>query len=390
MLALPIQIASPPSPDKCSSPSYVLLDKITRQAPFCASLATSAAVCVTWLTLASSAFRSQRYAWSSAPRLLDSRNILIPLSAQSFLYFVPLRAACELIIFILLANKVSGLYGILALFTGYALNPLQLSQYVYSLLTLALAAWLAPAIRKPRQPLKLVALAWLYVLDTAINLVYTGLFAASWINVLAQHLGQEPAFKAPGASTMNSTSGFTSPEVDASRVEVVATPAEGNLAGQDVTTYASVDGSNSGSDVLQSGSLASLIVVAVFFLIRLYFCLVVMSYARAMLRNYVLLTTSNTYSQSDDPALAENPFRPGREEGQGLVGAMGRFMLRFPSAKYWLGRDDAESAWETDAAGGLGERKFPKIRIPESMGGRLSGARNGVGASQLAGKKLEK
>ncbi|KAI7296581.1 hypothetical protein KC315_g18718, partial [Hortaea werneckii] len=93
----------------------------------------------------------------------------------SFLHLISLRTATEFITFSLAINKVTGFYGILALFTGYHLNPLQLSHYIYSILVLGLICYLSPAIRQRDADgaLKVVALAWLYVLDTILNSLYT-------------------------------------------------------------------------------------------------------------------------------------------------------------------------------------------------------------------------
>merc|ERR1712093_869416 len=109
---------------------------------------------------------------------------------KSVLGFISLRSATELIFLTLLFNKVTGLYGILAIFTGYELNALQLSHYVYSLIVLGLISWLFAAIRQPEQPLKVVGLAFLLILDSLINAIYTSFFGASWFIVLAQHLNE--------------------------------------------------------------------------------------------------------------------------------------------------------------------------------------------------------
>ncbi|MCW3717643.1 hypothetical protein UE95_040995, partial [Burkholderia cenocepacia] len=69
-------------------------------------------------------------------------------------------------------NKISGLYGLLALLTGYHLSPVQLSMYLYSLIALGVAAILFPHIRA-QSPLQCLALAYLYALDSIINAAYT-------------------------------------------------------------------------------------------------------------------------------------------------------------------------------------------------------------------------
>ena len=302
---------------------------------------------------------------------------------QSFLHLVSLRTAAEFITLILLINKLSGLYGILALLTGYHLNPLQLSHYIYSLLCLGTVAWLYPAIRKPEEPLKNVALAWIYVLDAVINSAYTALFGAGWFLVLAQEVGQGTDFGAdvvPGADTIGDTAGFTNPEHNVTQVDVVAKPAEGLLSGQKAIAYGSQYGTL-GAAIFQSGSMASVTVLGLLWIIRTYFCILMMSYARSILRKYVA-STSTDYSHADDPTMAENPFRAEREEGNGWKGKLGRFMLRFPTKRYWLGKDEAEDEWVRATSGRFesGRGTGLRIKVPENgVGERERRARSGTG-----------
>ena len=300
---------------------------------------------------------------------------------QSFLHIISLRTATELIILSLLFNKVSGLYGILALFTGYELNPLQLSHYIYSLIVLFLVCWLAQSIRKPSQPLHNLALAWVFVIDSVVNSVYTTLFGTGWFIVLARNLGKQvPAHLPMGEGTIDDTAGFTSPEHNATRVDVIAEPGPGVLDGQTAVAYGTQYG-NLGAAVFQSGSMASLTVIGLLWIARVYFCLVVMSYARTMVRQYIA-NTSTGYSASEDPTLAENPFRAGREEGAGWKGKLGRSMLRFPTKRYWLGRDESEDEWVRATSGRFesGRGTGLRIKVPEQgVGERERRARSGTG-----------
>lgn len=277
----------------------------------------------------------------------------------------------------LLLNKISGLYGILALFTGYELSPVQLSHYIYSLFVLGLALWLAPAIRTCNA-LKVLALAWIYILDTVVNSVYTALFGMGWFILLAQHLNDDTTgADGPGGKMMNDTSGFTDPEHNVSNVEVVATPAPGLMPGQEAVAYGTTGGSLGGT-VFQSGSMASLTVLCVLWIIRIYFCIIVFSYARSVLRQYIVQTSSSSYSQSDDPHMADNPFRAGREEGQGWKGALGRAMLKFPK-RYWLGKADDDEAWVRGVNDKLAGNKL-RIHVPQpGVGERERRARSGTG-----------
>ncbi|GAT30995.1 UPF0596 Golgi apparatus membrane protein c [Aspergillus luchuensis] len=123
-----------------------------------------------------------------------------------------LQTGASLITLSLLLNKISGLYGLLALLTGYHLSPVQLSMYIYSLLALGLTALLFPHIRK-QTPLQCLALAWLYVLDSLINAAYTAAFGVTWFLVVSQHYDNGSA-SGPGGETIAQTAGFTSPNPD--------------------------------------------------------------------------------------------------------------------------------------------------------------------------------
>ncbi|KKY22996.1 hypothetical protein UCRPC4_g03001 [Phaeomoniella chlamydospora] len=289
----------------------------------------------------------------------SSRLLRLP-RPQTFLYTMSLRTGAELITLSLLVNKLSGLYGLLALLTGYHLNTLQLSMYIYSLLALALTAFLAPHIRR-QSPLQCLALAWFYVIDSVINAVYTICFSITWFLVISQHHHGEQV-KGPGAGTIGDTAGFTNPQNNVSEVHVEATPASGIAAGQDAVaagTPASVPagqdvsgGSGSspslGHGVLQPESMNSIGVICTLWTVRLYFCVIMLAWARSVLRQYIAHASlkNNTYtSASTSSGLAENPFSDNKPEGQGWQGKLGRFMVN-TGRQYWLGRDDDDdSSW---------------------------------------------
>ncbi|ERF70708.1 hypothetical protein EPUS_02574 [Endocarpon pusillum Z07020] len=216
---------------------------------------------------------------------LTSRLLRLP-RPKTFLYTMSLSTGASLITLSLLLNKVSALYGLLALLTGFELNTLQLSMYIYSLLALGLTAYLAPHIR-----------------THIVNAAYTAAFGVTWFL----------------------------PE-----------------------------------------SMNSLGVVIVLWTIRLYFCVVMLSYARMVLRRHVALSSvkNNSYTAaSKDAAMAENPFR----ESGGWQGRLGRVMVAFPRA-YWLGGD-----------GGVGDEEgvigAGDVRWMEGMGGKFRKGGNGAGTS---------
>jgi len=200
--------------------------------------------------------------------------------------------------------------------------------------------------------------------------------------VLAQSLSgsDQNVSNAPGANTIDDTAGFTTPEVNATSVEVLAQPIPGLLPGQQAAAYPSTYGSL-GAAVFSSGSMASLTVLGLLWIVRAYFCIVYMSHARSVLRGYVA-STSTSYSQSDDPTLAENPFRPEREEGAGWSGKLGRFMTKFPTKRYWLGKDEEGDEWvrATSVRFESGKGTGLRLQVPErGVGERERRARSGTG-----------
>lgn len=251
--------------------------------------------------------------------------------------------------------------------------------YFYSLVVLGLICYLAPHIKR-QSPLQCLALAWLYLLDSFINAGYTLLFGAGWFILLARHLGEDATpsdGSLPGGKMMNDTAGFTSPEQNVTRVDVVATPEPGLMAGQDaVAVGSSGDGTTLGNAVFQSGSIASISVISALWLVRIYFCLIVMAYARGVLRQHILMTSTGSYSAESSTDVAENPFRRGREEGEGWKGKLGRAMTRVGRG-YWLGKESVDEEWIR----GAGDRfKRLAIQVPApGVGERERRARSGTG-----------
>jgi inositol phosphorylceramide synthase regulatory subunit len=287
-----------------------------------------------------------------------------------------LSTGASLITLSLLLNKVSGLYGLLALLTGFHLNSLQLSMYIYSLIAFVLTAYLAPHIRT-QSPLHCLALAWFYTIDSVINAAYTAAFGVTWFLVLAQHnAGKNPSDRGPGAGTIDDTSGFTNPEYNVTSVKIVAPTA----GAKDTTVIGSPASSPAGTEngsaklshsVLQPESMNSLGVIVALWTIRLYFCVVMLSYARMVLRQQIALSAvkNNTYtSASTDAGMAENPFAESKPEGQGWKGRLGRLMLSFPR-QYWLGSNADEEEQDVSWMAGMGGR----FRKGATEGGTATG-----------------
>ncbi|KAI9799813.1 MAG: hypothetical protein M1825_004373 [Sarcosagium campestre] len=282
---------------------------------------------------------------------ISSRLFRLP-RPRTFLYLMSLRTGTELITLSLLLNKLSGLYGLLAILTGISLSPLQLSMYLYSVVALVLTAFLAPHVRK-QSPFQCLALAWFYILDSAINGAYTAAFAFAWFLALSEHHSESSgSAKDKSGSSIYNTAGFTSPELNVSHVDVVGTPASGITAGQDAVAIgspgspaASASSPSLGHGVLQPESLPSILIISGLWAVRLYFILVVMAYARSVLRAHSYSASTSGLFDRD----AANPFAPSTPEGQGWKGKLGRAMTAI-GREYWLGSEE-ENSWQRGLGG---------------------------------------
>jgi hypothetical protein len=261
-----------------------------------------------------------------------------------------LETGASLITLSLLLNKISGLYGLLALLTGYHLSPVQLSMYLYSLIALALAALLFPHIRK-QSPLECLALAWLYLLDSLINAAYTAAFGVTWFLVVSQHYDSGKV-SGPGSETIAQTAGFTSPKYDAAYVEIQNTKEGNNFIAHPPRSADPLSNA-----VYQPESFQSIVFICLLWVIRVYFVLVMLAFARQTLRLWVVIprhtqlpTHSRNVSVASVADIDREPFSGTSPEGQGWKGKLGRVMVGI-GRSYWLGEEE-EGNW----LGNLGQK----------------------------------
>ncbi|RDW69581.1 DUF1753-domain-containing protein [Coleophoma cylindrospora] len=293
-----------------------------------------------------------------------------------------------MISFSMIFNKLTGFYGLLAIFTGVSLSPLQLSMYIYSVAALFLLAVLVPHIRK-QSPFQCLALAWFYLFDTAINTAYTTAFAMTWFLAIsaneANSLSGVP--NSPGSGTIEDTAGFTSPKYNVSKVDVIAAPAGGVIAGQDAIAVATASTAASGAvaslghGVALEESFPSILLIGLMTLIRVYFVLVVMAYARQVLRQHMYQNHPaspvklHLHTDGAVDAPAENPFASDTEQGQGWQGKVGRAMVKIGEG-YWLG-GHSDDSWAKNIDG-----RFRTTKISMAPPGTLERerrARSGTG-----------
>jgi hypothetical protein len=289
---------------------------------------------------------------------------------QTFMHSISLRTGAEIITFLQIINKASGLYGMLALLTGAHLSGLQLSMYLYSFIAFIVTGYLYKHIRL-QSPFQNLLLAHIYALDSVVNALYTAFFGVAWFYVLAQHA---PDTTVPGSDSIAENAGFTSPKYNVSHVDVVAAPAGGLPTGENVVAAGQGQGESGvglGNAVFQSGSIMSISMIAGFWALRVYFVFVMLAFARQCLRQHIATNTSTAawYTESSTqtaPAanMAENPFHETKEDGQGWKGKVGRMMLS-GAPRYWLGAEEGED-WMRGVGGKF--RKMNAINLEAAPG----------------------
>ncbi|KAH7171489.1 Inositolphosphorylceramide synthase subunit Kei1-domain-containing protein [Dactylonectria macrodidyma] len=225
---------------------------------------------------------------------------------------ISLQTGTEVISLALVFNKVTGVYGLLAILTGYQLSLLQLSTYVYSIGILVVLASLIPHIRK-QSPFECLALAWMYIIDTAINGLYAAAFGLDWY------------FKSQISETSDTqTSGLS---------KIVVEGVEG------LRQEAAIHGK-----VVPQETAASMLLIIASTLIRIYFSFVVMAYAKQVLQKYMQLMILEGPGVDDE----EGPFAEDLPDGEGRKGRLGRLMVSYGRG-YWMdSRDTDEWARSVD------------------------------------------
>ncbi|KAI9770571.1 MAG: hypothetical protein M1840_003161 [Geoglossum simile] len=247
--------------------------------------------------------------------------------------------------------------------------------YVYSLFALALAGYLTLHLRK-QSPVHVLGLAWFYVLDSVINAVYTTAFAFNWFLVISQHKHAASGI-GKSAKTMGDAPGFTSPKHNVSSVDA---------NGQEAVAVGYGVGPGFGLAILQPESMTSILIILTLWSLRVYFILVIMSYARGVLRQHVYSTSSTGLyrrTNSDNPdetdrgVINENPFATDKEEGRGWEGRVGRAMIAL-GRSYWLGIDE-DDGWARGMGGKF--RRSGELNVPMPVGPleRERRRRNGTG-----------
>ena len=241
--------------------------------------------------------------------------------------------------------------------------------YIYSIIAFTITVLLVPHIRT-QTPFYCLALANLYVIDSVVNAGYTFAFAVTWFLVLSQHHSGDRSAKSPGpgGQTMTDTGGYTNPVFNVTHVNVATGPNQGMPGGeQEMVTTGITDSPSStamspslGHGVLQSESVSSIVVICGLWAIRVYMCLIVLSYVRLVLRRHVAYTLRNStqlYTSGKLSGLIEDPFAVHLPEGKGWKGRLGRVMIRV-GRPYWLGSEEGDDVWMNE------EMALGRVRKP--------------------------
>lgn len=127
--------------------------------------------------------------------------------------------------------------------------------------------------------MRVLLFAHFYILDSAINAAYTAVFATSWFLVLSQ--GERPG--GAGERIDEEHAGFTSQAHTMSQVAVSSVPGAGGVLEQRLLTGVPADGSDPlGAPPLQPESFPSIGALVSLLVVKVYFTLVVLAYARRL------------------------------------------------------------------------------------------------------------
>ncbi|EWC48639.1 hypothetical protein DRE_01861 [Drechslerella stenobrocha 248] len=254
--------------------------------------------------------------------MISLSRILLP-RPKHFLGVLDLKIGAELILLCSLFNKASGFYGLLAIFSGAEISALQISMYVYSVLAVFFIAWVQPHIRK-RTPFPVISFGYWYLVDSIINATYTTMFAVTWFMVISEPRRSQAVTAANTAPGVGNSGKMIE---DISGLSGGPFNPTGGPDGTDTPVPSYIDSLSSGLSIgaftnglHQPESMTSMSIIAGLWIVRAYFCLVVLAYARQVVR---------------ESATPSNPPFTGKN-GAGFQGAIGRTLINI-NRRYWEG-----------------------------------------------------
>lgn len=160
--------------------------------------------------------------------------------------------------------------------------------YIYSLiLAFLLVTWIIPGIHD-KKPAEAVVFTWIFGFDSLINAAFTGLFGVGWY------------LNGPGAQLYAHP--VNSAGMGFGRNETTVSIGEEQVPISEVGT---TDQATTAPGALPAESVASITIIALLWLIRVYFFLVVLAFSRAVVRGEDMENSGSggRYSGFRSPAL---------------------------------------------------------------------------------------
>lgn len=241
-------------------------------------------------------------------------------------------------------NKLTGFYGLLAILTGLRLSSLQISMYIYSCLAIVILAYLIPHIRK-QSPFQCMLLGYFYLIDTVTNILFTCAFAINWF--LAVTSGSSASSTVLRSDNVAKTMALKNQMYNISGGKNFAKPVHSVTAVNEATVYSVVSATSSSGSKFDE-TVPSVVLVAALSMIRVYFVLVVLAYARQVLRRHAFLTSpSKQHLHTDgcaDGLVGNNSFTFGSSKVSGWKARLGRLMITM-GGDYWISEAKTDDAW---------------------------------------------
>lgn len=245
---------------------------------------------------------------------------MISIVPRSFFGLLPLQSGAEMIAGFTVFNKASSIYGLGALFTGRKLTVMEWILNVLGLFILPICIIGYLAIRKQR-PLLCLSYAYFYFVDTFVSLGFTIFFIVHWFVVgqkKADAVNAETEPISSAIATAATTATAAVQQAVTSTISTVAKPRATHPPTIPLLMRAATDPEKLKKSATTGQELAVTIVFTSFVLLfRFYFMMVIIGYARAVVRRANL--------------------RPRNGEPRNSRRAQIQFILLRPFEKFWTG-----------------------------------------------------
>lgn len=207
-----------------------------------------------------------------------------PRPLQSFLGFMDIKTGVTIALLFALLNKVAGIYGLIAAFTGGTFA--QLSMYIYSVLALVALTWGLRAVGE-EDPKRVLYFAHMFFLDHLFSTVWTVFFAVLWW--FSPHDGKHVVNSEAQQKIILSAGPIASSNM---------TDEERAIAAQAIWNQ-------------EKGFAASVLVIG--WLIKIYFTILIYSYSHHLRKGtYRSLNGATVLGRSYNPI----PLNPAEDEGE--------------------------------------------------------------------------